>query len=501
MGAILMSLVVGAVVLLLSYICLRFIKFLNWQRKIKKILSHFPGPEPHWFFGNALQIDNFDKFIRNMHKEYVEKKHARCYSLWLFMIRPIVHLTHPDTIKVVMRSSAPKAKSGAGYLFMLPWIGDSILVSDGPKWERNRRLLTPAFHFNILNSYFKVYNSVADTFMEKLANGCKENKYIEVYKESSLATLDTLLQCSLSYKGNVQLVGENHPYVKAVKRLIELVLARCLNILLYPESLYKLSSSGKEFFNICDFVHKFSEEIIMKRRKELSETQKKRHLDFLDILLTAKDENGKGLTDEEIRNEVDTFMFAGHDTTGSALSWSIYSLGKHKDIQDKVFTEVREVIGDKQYIDGDDISKMKYLSCFLKEVMRYHTTVPVVSRMLEEPCTIDGVEFPKGVFFDLNMYSVHHNPDVWDNPSEFSPERFAEDKHHNMDPFSFVPFSAGPRNCIGQAFAQHELKVLIARLVNRFEISLDPDHVVEHFMEVVMRAKNGIMVNFQERSS
>ncbi|XP_052073323.1 cytochrome P450 4F5-like [Mytilus californianus] len=402
-----------------------------------------------------------------------------------------------------MKSNAPKAKSAAGYLFVLPWLGDSLLVSDGPKWERNRRLLTPGFHFSVLNGYFKVYNDVADTLLEKFANSCKDGKYIEIFQLASLATLDTLLQCSLSYKGNVQLVGENHPYVKAVKRLVTLVLARALNIFLYNPVLYKLSSSGKEFYKLCDFVHQFSEDIIAKRRKELSEnqdSQKKTQLDFLDILLTAKDDNGNGLTNKEIRNEVDTFMFAGHDTTASALSWSMYSLGKHKDIQDKVYREVREVIGDKKYIDSDDISKMKYLSMFVKEVLRCHTPVPTVSRMLQEPCVVEGVEFPEGSIFGLSMFDVHHNSHIWPEPWEFKPERFEEDKHHEMDPYSFIPFSAGPRNCIGQAFAQHEEKVLIARIVNRFEISLDPDHKVEHFMEVVMRAKNGIMVNFKERS-
>ncbi|XP_071181033.1 cytochrome P450 4A4-like isoform X2 [Mytilus edulis] len=503
MGVMLMSILVGLVVLILSYVVIRLFTFIRWYKKIKKVLSHFPGPKPHWLFGNALQIGCFHDFVCRNHEEYVEKQNAKAYTFWLFINRPILQLTHPDTIKVLMKSNAPKAKSGAGYLFVLPWLGDSLLVSDGPKWERNRRLLTPGFHFSVLNGYFEVYNDVADTLLEKFASSCKDGKYIEIFKLASLATLDTLLQCSLSYKGNVQLVGENHPYVKAVKRLVTLVLARALNIFLYNPILFRLSSTGREFYKLCDFVHQFSEDIIAKRRKELANNQdseKKKQLDFLDILLTATDDNGNGLTNEEIRNEVDTFMFAGHDTTASALSWSMYSLGKHKDIQEKVYKEVREVVGDKQYIDSDDISKMKYLSMFVKEVLRCHSPVPTVSRMIKEPCVVEGVEFPEGSIFDLSMFDVHHNSHVWPEPWEFKPERFEEDKHHEMDPYSFVPFSAGPRNCIGQAFAQHEEKVLIARIVNRFEISLDPDHKVEHFMEVVMRAKNGIMVNFKERS-
>ncbi|XP_063447863.1 cytochrome P450 4B1-like [Mytilus trossulus] len=316
-------------------------------------------------------------------------------------------------------------------------------------------------------------------------------------------------------------------------------MARNLNLLFYPEWLYRLSPSGKEFFNLCDYVHKFAEDIIEKRKQELMSKvsiNKKRQMDFLDILLTAKDENGQGLTDKEIRSEVDTFMFAGHETTASVLSWSIYALGKYKHIQDKVYTEVKKVIGDKQHIDGDDISEMKYLSCFLKEVMRQYTPVPLIARTLEKPTVVNGVELPEGILTILGIHSGHHHPDVWDDPWvgtihthsqntgetylltilgihsghhhpdvwedpwEFKPERFEGSIQRDMDPYSFTPFSAGPRNCIGQSFAQSEEKVLIARIINRFEISLDPNHKVEPFIEFVMRAKNGMMVSFKDRS-
>ncbi|CAC5390599.1 CYP4B1 [Mytilus coruscus] len=291
----------------------------------------------------------------------------------------------------------------------------------------------------------------------EVCRGNKNGKYVEVFQHSGLAKLDILLQCALSYKGNIQDVG---------------------NINLYPEFLFKRSPSGKEFFKLCDFVHEFSEDVIYKRKelKESSETKKKRQLDFLDILLKARDESSKGLTDEEIRSEVDTFMFAGHDTTSSVLSWSIHSLGKHKDIQDKVYKEVNGVIGNKQYVDCEDISKMKHLSCFLKEIMRHHTPVPVISRMLDEPCVIEGVELPSGTFIDMAIHHAHHHPDVWEDPWEFKPEKFVGDKHHDMDPYSFTPFSAGPR----------------------FEITVDPVHEVEHFIEVVMRAKNGIMATLNK---
>ncbi|VDI49071.1 Hypothetical predicted protein, partial [Mytilus galloprovincialis] len=165
MSAVLMSVVIGVIGLVLFYITQKIITFLKWHRRMKKILSHFPGPKPHWFFGNALQIGTFHDFVTRMHKKYVENLHTKGYSFWVFTVQPVVFLTHPDTIKVIMKSNAPKAKGNIGYSFMIPWIGDSLLVTHGSKWERNRRLLTPAFHFSVLNGYFKIYNDVADTLL------------------------------------------------------------------------------------------------------------------------------------------------------------------------------------------------------------------------------------------------------------------------------------------------------------------------------------------------
>ncbi|CAC5419293.1 CYP4B1 [Mytilus coruscus] len=433
MGTITWTFVVGAITLVMTYIGIKLYRYLKWLRYVTKILSKLPGPKPHWLFGNIFQIGNFSDFQYKCHEEFIVQKREKIYVFWLSMFFPTVMLAHPDTIKEVMRSNSPKPTVGPGYPFLVPWLGQSLLVSNGPKWERNRRLLTPAFHFSILVGYFKIYNEVTDVLLDKLATICEKRKYIDIFKPASMATLDTLLQCALGYKGDVQQVGENHPYVIAVNRLGFHIQERCLYIHHYPEFIYRyLTANGREFFQLCDYVHKFSKDIISTRRKELNEskeTEKKKHLDFLDILITAKDDNGIGLTDDEIRAEVDTFLFAGHDTTSCLLSWSMYCLGKFKDIQVKVYQEIKE------------------LSLF----------------------------------------------------QEFKPERFEGDKHHEMDPYSFTPFSAGPRNCIGMNFAQNEEKVMIARIIKRFEISLDPDHVVQPFMEVVLRAKTGIMVNFKER--
>ncbi|KAK2151982.1 hypothetical protein LSH36_343g00001 [Paralvinella palmiformis] len=231
-------------------------------------------------------------------------------------------------------------------------------------------------------------------------------------------------------------------------------------------------------------------------------TLKKRCMDFLDILLTAKDEDGKGLTFSEVRDEVDTFLFEGHDTTASALAWTVYSLAGHPEYQKKCQMEIDEILNGRETdeITWDDLPKLTYLTQCLKEAMRLHCPVPFISRLLTKEMTIDGKTLPKNSIVDIQLYNMHHNPQIWKNNMVYDPSRFDPDKIENMDSFAFVPFSAGPRNCIGQNFAMHEMKTILARIFRMFDVSLDPNYKVEKRVAIVMKTSNGIRVNLSKRS-
>ena len=224
-------------------------------------------------------------------------------------------------------------------------------------------------------------------------------------------------------------------------------------------------------------------------------------MDFLDILLLARDENGESLTDLEIQDEVETFMFAGHDTTASGISWILYNLARHPEFQEQARGEVDNILKDKSEIEWDDLGKFSYLTMCIKESLRLHPPVPSVSRELTSPLFIGEHEIPPGTVVYINIFNLHHNTHIWgENHMEYIPERFLPDNISEMDSHAFMPFSAGKRNCIGQVFAMNELKTTIARILHRFNISLDETHVVKMEAAAVLRANNGIELHFQERN-
>lgn len=489
--------VVGALVFCVIKALIAVMEF----RKMSHLIKQFPNEPPHLIFGNLLEYpgpnDEGLKFQREM-----TGKFPRVQSVWNGPFFPMVLVSHPDTVRIILKTSEPKCYRI--YHLMEPWIGDGLLLSSGQKWGRNRRLLTPAFHFDILRPYLNIKNKAADVFMEKLSDFDKRGVHFEVFNEVSMFTLDVILKCAFSYDVDCQRLGDQHPYVKAVFALSEMAVDRFFKPWLHSDWVFFLTPNGRRFQKCCKLVHEVAEEIIAKRRITLASSpsapeaasHKKRCLDFLDILLTAKDENGEGLTSSEIRDEVDTFLFEGHDTTASAISWAMFSLAEQQDIQAACQREVDELVVGRQSDDvlWDDLSSLPYLTMCIKEALRLHSPVPFIQRQLTKDTEIDGNIAPAGTVISIVIYNIHHNPTVWEDSTEFRPERFSEENNNTRHPYAFIPFSAGPRNCIGQNFAMHEIKIVLAKMLHRFTLVLDPRHKVERFESVVMKTKTGIQM-------
>ncbi|CAH1773297.1 unnamed protein product, partial [Owenia fusiformis] len=429
-------------------------------------------------------------------------KDAVGVKVWAGPFQAIVAIFNHLSIRDILNTdTTEKPMIIPGYEIVVPWIGHGLLTSNGPKWFRNRRLLTPAFHFGVLKPYVKIYNEVATILSTNLNRNCDTGKSFDVTELIGLATLDSLLRCLVSYEDDaIQQTKGIHPYVYALEELGRLSIKRAFNIFHYSDTIYNLSSDGRLFRKYCDYVHQFAEDLIKQRRDaQMLEASTegestKKHLDFLDIMLSARDDDSNGLSDEEIRHQVDTFLFAGHDTTTSAVCWTLHSLAGNQVWQDKVREEVSNILAStgSDEITWEDVGKLTTLSLVVKEVLRMHTPAVAISRIVKEKMMVNGVEILPDTLLDLRLYTLHHNKKTWgDDAMEFKPERFLTKEVQQLDPFAYVPFSAGSRNCIGKNFALNELKVITARLIHKFRFEIDEDNQPIYKPEIVMRSENG----------
>ncbi|XP_074240565.1 cytochrome P450 4F2 isoform X3 [Saimiri boliviensis] len=398
----------------------------------RRRLQCFPQPpKRNWFLGHLGLVNPTEEGMRVLTQ--LVATYPQGFKVWMGPFIPIIRLCHPNILRSVVNASAAIApKDEVFYSFLKPWLGDGLLLSSGDKWSRHRRMLTPAFHFNILKPYMKIFNESVNIMHGKWQRLASEGSArLDMFEHISLMTLDSLQKCVFSFDSHCQ--EKPSEYIAAILELSALVVKRHQHLLLHSDFLYYLTPDGRRFLRACRLVHDFTDAVIQERRRTLPSQgvddflqakAKAKTLDFIDVLLLSKDEDGKELSDEDIRAEADTFMFEGHDTTASGLSWVLYHLAKHPEYQERCRREVQELLKDREpkEIEWDDLAKLPFLTMCVKESLRLHPPVPAVSRCCTQDIALpDGRVIPKGVICLISVLGTHHNPTVWPDPEAGGP--------------------------------------------------------------------------------
>ncbi|XP_055978323.1 cytochrome P450 4A11-like [Sorex fumeus] len=486
-GLLQVAFLLGLVLLLLKAVQL----YLHRQWLLKAV-REFPSPPSHWLFGHYKEFQ--EKNELQVILKWMEKYPSAC-SRWLWGTKPQLMIYDPDYMKVILGRSDPKDVSI--YRLLSSWIGYGLLLLNGQPWFQHRRMLTPAFHYDILKPYVGIMANSVQVMLDKWAELSRNSAPVDIFGHISLMTLDSIMKCAFSHSSSLQTDRKSQSYTQAIEDLKNLVYSRMWNIFHQNDFIYSLTSTGRSCSKACELAHEHTDSVIEQRKLqlqnegELEKIRKKRHLDFLDILLFAKSEDGSGLSDKDLRAEVETFMFEGHDTTASGISWILYALATHPEHQQQCREELQSLLGDGTSITWDHMDKMPYTTMCIKEALRLYPPVPGVARLLSSPVTFpDGRSLPKGISVGLSFYCLHHNPNVWPNPEVFDPSRFAPGAARHSH--AFLPFSGGSRNCIGKQFAMNELKVAVALTLLRFELAPDPSRVPILSAKVVLNSTNGI---------
>uniref|UniRef100_A0A8C8RBP1 Uncharacterized protein n=1 Tax=Pelusios castaneus TaxID=367368 RepID=A0A8C8RBP1_9SAUR len=386
---------------------IRVIQLYHKRQQLLKAFESFPGPPSHWLHGHSNQLSQDDELNKML---LWAKEYPYAYPRWIGGFIAFLVVNHPDYAKTVFCNGGKVI----GSHFRKPCKG--ILLLHGPKWFQRRRLLTPAFHYDILKSYVPLVADSVQVMLDKWEKLITLDKSVELFEHVSLMTLDSIMKCAFSFHSNCQTESDSNSYIKAVYDLTYLVFHRIRFFPYYNDFIYRISPQGRHFFEACRIAHLHTDNVINERKKslqdqqELEKTQKKKCLDFLDILLSAKDENGAGLSNEELRAEVDTFMFGGHDTTASGISWLLYCMALHPEYQQRCREEIKEILGNQGTVQWDDLGKMTYSTMCIKESLRLYPPVQLASRQLIKPITFfDGRTLPEGLlslFFCKGQFSL-----------------------------------------------------------------------------------------------
>ncbi|KAL5290414.1 hypothetical protein ACFFRR_010025 [Megaselia abdita] len=399
------------------------------------------------------------------------------------------------------------------YKALEPWLNEGLLVSKGRKWFKRRKIITPAFHFKILEQYIETFENQGKTLVRNLNEMVKLGKPFEFYNLINFYTLDVICESAMGVQMNSQ-SNSDIQYVSAVKTISTVLHKRMFDIVYRYDLTYQFTSLAKEEQKALSILHGFTDSIIKSRRDELVKkgTQSQEEVDefgtkkkmaFLDLLLQSEID-GKPLTDSDIREEVDTFVFEGHDTTSSAVMFFFYNVATYPETQKKCFEEILEVFGtDKNApIRHEDLNKLHYIDLCVKETLRMFPSVPILGRKVNEECELNGKIIPAGTNLGISPLYLGRLESLFPEADKFKPERFdVVTSAEKMNPFAYIPFSAGPRNCIGQKFAMLSIKSVVVSVLRNFEVEFCPDTSNEPALiaELILRTKDPLMFKVKPR--
>ncbi|XP_064097710.1 cytochrome P450 4C1-like [Macrobrachium nipponense] len=499
--------------------------FLNWiiKRKGKAdAIAQLPGTIKISAFRYSRIVGTSapENFLLRSGMSYIWSFKAPIYQIQIGSASR-VHAIKARAAELILSTNKNIDKAEA-YKFLHPWLGTGLLTSTGEKWQSRRKLLTPAFHFKILEDFVDVFNGQCNTLIRKLGEKADGTTF-DIFPYITRCALDIICETAMGCIVSAQ-EDTDSEYVRTLTKLGRLIRERVSKLWLSIPFVFKLLGYAKKQKEYLAIVHGFTQKAIVERRafrekQKSCESQKenspdpsteqdeivfkgkKKLLAFLDLLLEYSND-GQVLTDEEIQEEVDTFMFEGHDTTATSINWVLYFMGYYPEIQEKVYEELTSVLGDPdQPLTMADIRELNYLDRCIKESLRLYPSVPFVGRRLSEDIVVDNYRVPAGTDIQIPPYTLHRDPEQFPNPQIFDPDRFLPENCKKRHPYAYIPFSAGPRNCIGQKFAMMEEKVILSKILRNFRVESTTrreDLVVS--ADLIVRPEHGNFVKLYPRS-
>ncbi len=373
----------------------------------------------------------------------------------------------------------PKKPSGLALL-----LGQGLLTSKGELWRRQRRLTQPVFQRSNLALMLPQMQLAGSNMLQRWQQ-LPPGKELNLNAEMTELTMEVITQTmfSTSVKDKVKQISG------ALDTGLRYAAKTMANPLMLP--LYIPTPANQKFKKAKNLLMQVIEEMIEQRR-----SQPGLNKDLLEMLINAQDsENGSKMDNRQIADEVITIFTAGHETTATLLTWTLYYLSKNPEILSKLRTELQQQVGDK-IPNTDDIQQLTYARAVINESMRIRPPAGFIVRQVEEDCIVNDYSISAGSLAIFNIYGIHHHQAFWQDPEQFQPDRFLVDQKRR---FSYMPFGTGERICIGNHFAMLESQLLLSMIIQHFDIELIDSTEVKMEMAVTIRPKGGIPIRIKPR--
>ena len=371
-----------------------------------------------------------------------------------------VFVNHPEAMRQMVTSDRAKFFAGSKDNALLqPLVGDnSLLLIEGDRHKKRRKLLLPPFHGERMQAYGELICNLTRDIIEQL----EPNKPFTARHVTQEISLRVIFEAVYGLQD-----GDRSEELKQrVKKMLNIFESVLTSAFLFVPQLQQDWGAWSPWGNVVRQIKAIDEsiyqEIATRRTEDCSQRE-----DILSLMMSAQDENGEGMKDYELRDELMTLMLAGHETTATAIAWGLYWLYCYPEIRAKLEAEIASLGEDP---DPMAIAKLPYLDAVCKETLRiYPVAMLTFPRTVIEPTELIGYQLDKGTVVIGCIYLLHQREDIYPQPKQFKPERFLE---REFDTYEFFPFGGGKRRCIGEALAMLELKLVLATAVREYNLQL-----------------------------
>jgi len=396
-------------------------------------------------------------------------------------------VNHPDFIRTVLSQDYRRfSKRIIDYRVLARVMGNGLVTNDGPQWARQRKLMQPFFSNPRVNGFDETINTLTSSLLDEWEPRVGGD-VLRIDREMSRLTFGIV--------GTTLFGSDLERHAGEVADILEVVNLYPLE----PRALMTLFSwvptphnlTWRRAMNRLDrIVYRMIES---RRRHGVGDD------DLLDHLIRVLDEDtGEGMDRRQMRDEVVTLMLAGHETSANALAWTLYLLGTHPGIDARLSEDLSATLNGAP-ATADDLPRLPYLKQVVQESIRLYPPVWGYARRAEQEAEFDGHVLPANAYVAVLPYALHRHPEFWPEPERFDPDRFRPNRGDSHHPYSYLPFAAGPRTCIGAGMAMLEIQLVLAQVLQRFRIHLVPDHPVETMGKVTLKPRHGIRVTLSRR--
>jgi cytochrome P450 len=438
-----------------------------------------PGPKPHFLIGNMPlashdPLTTFEKWAR----EFGDIFYYR--ALWIH----VYFLNHPDLIESVLVRNYQNFLKDHVVRKSRWFFGDGLLTNEGESWLRQRRLAQPAFHRERIATYAKIMTDYTERMLATWSGG--ETR--DIHQEMMQLTLKIVVRALFNVEAQE---------IAQISAAMNVLMRNSVGIrLLLPPAARFLPTPGMVAFRrsvrqLDEIVYR----IIAERRKNETDTG-----DLLSMLMQARDEDGSCMTDKQLRDEVMTFLLAGHETTALALSWSWHLLAQNPEVERELHEELDRVLAGRSP-EFSDLGNLSYTERVIKESMRLYPPAWSLARTVVTEFEIAGYRIPSDANVVMSTWIMHRDPRYFPNPTKFNPDRWLTERSQALPRFAYFPFGGGPRQCIGSSFAMMEATLLLAAIGQKFQFRSIPDHPVLPIPSFTLRPKHGIQMTLNSRAA